>query len=308
MKSSELAMPRRQRRVWTTIASLESYEDLAQSTLDEMPTRSFEEQRAMCNALSRPRNASLAEEFTAEPVVRLRSWEEQHSHCTRLAQKPQAKATSSKPSSRLPEISIALQRRSIERLSEVRRAPLPCAFDLSDVDRDLAQLRGRRQPVSISAAGSLTPPVSPRSHHAHIKRPHSSKRPHSASKATDAERSSPELFELRKVVEELLWVSLLTLRSCSAGDCKTMSKDVATRLNGIILDVIVPVLQPMARFVVPSGSAITKRLQKEWPELISHLRLRGTTRCTWDSHELNRRSSLVPNVGICYFPRNSQKP
>lgn len=208
MKSCELAMPRRQRRVWTTIADIESYADLSHGTLDEMPTRSFEEQRVMSDALSRPRSTSLAEDFTAEPVVRLRSWDEQRSHCTRLAQKPQAKATSSKPSSSLPEVNIASQRRSIERLSEVRRAPVPSAFDLSDVDRDLAQLRGRRQPIGVSAASSLTPPMSPRSHHGHIKRPHS------ASKAIEAERNSPELIELRKVVEELLWVSLLTLRSC----------------------------------------------------------------------------------------------
>jgi len=68
---------------------------------------------------------------------------------------------------------------------------------------------------------------------------------------------------------------------------------MSSRLNGIILDVIVPVLQPMARFVLPSESAIAKRLQKEWPELTTRLGLRKATRCKWDSEELQRRSGLV---------------
>jgi hypothetical protein len=288
-KSTELAMPKRQRRVCETLASLESYSnyysDLSHVTLDEAPTRAFAEQRAMCDALSRPRAPSQADELAAEPVVALRTATEQRSYCSRLSHKPPPTmdSTSSMPR---PDVNVASQRRSIERLTEnvVRRTASHCPSDLSDVDRMLSQLRGRKRLPQMN----LTPD-SPRHQHAPLRRPKSGKRIANL----ETESNNPELSELRNVVEELLWVSLLTLRSCPGGEAKTMSKDMTSRLNGIILDVIVPVLQPMARFVLPSGSAIVKRLQNEWPELTSRLRLHAAAKCAWDSQELRKRSALV---------------
>jgi len=284
-KSGELAMPKRQRRVWETLASVESYSrysDLSHITLDEAPTRALAEQRAMCEALSRPRASAQADDLIAEPVVICRTAAEQHSYCSRLARKPR---TQHRPASSVPrpEVNIASQRRSIERLTEARHSATPCPLDSADVARDLARLRGRKQ-VSSS---SLTPVDSPR--HPRVQ----TRRSKSVNRNSEEEPNNPDLMELRKVIEELLWVSLLTLRSCPGGEGKNTSKDMIGRLNGIILDVIVPVLQPMARFVLPSGSAIVKRLQNEWPESVTRLRLHMAGNCRWDSQELRKRSTLV---------------
>lgn len=287
-KSCELAMPKRQRFVWGIVANLEKYSDVPAVAFEEEPKRALAEQRSVCEALSRPRSSALAEEITAEPVVGLRTVTEQHSYCSRLAM-PRAEA-SNKPTSntKLPVVSVADQRRSVERLSEAYQAPVTCRVDLAVLDRNLAELRGRRQFPAHGFSVSLTPKSSPRRHSV------PAKRPGSARGAGETRRDSPELSELRQVVEELLWVSLLTSRSCpDSGGGKKMAKDMTTRLNGIILDAIVPVLQPIARFVLPSESAIARRLQKEWPELIGSLGLRRTTTCTWDAEDLQRRSVLV---------------
>lgn len=289
-KSSELAMPRRQRRVWETIASMESYSDLSHVMLDETPTRAVAEQRATCDVLSRPSASPQAEELTAENVVAHRSVAQQRSYCCRLAQKPRPEAASrSSPRAPLPQVTHASQRRSIERLAEARQTAAPRPGDLSDVESDLAVLRNRKRPGFFLTAGNLSPFVTPRRQRVHSRRPKSAPRKLNV----EVEPDNQEMVELRQVIEELLWVSLLTLRSCPCGDVKTMSQGMTSRLNGIILDVIRPVLQPMARFVLPQGSAIVRRLQKEWPELTTHLRLHMAAKCKWNSDEIHRRIALV---------------
>jgi len=288
-KCKELAMGRRERLCFDTVNNLEMYSDISALTVEEEPRRGWSDQRILCETLSRPRPSALAEEVSAEPVVTLRTTAEQRSHCSRLSLPKLAATSKSASSTKLPTVSNAEQRRSVERLSEVHQAPAILKVDLSDLDRNLSELRGRRRVQACDLSASLTPTVSSRRHPLHAKRPNS------ASQAMDRKPDSPELSELRQLVEELLWVSLLALRSCSdSGDgSKKISKDMTGRLNDILLSVVLPVLQPTARFVLPSDGAIARRLQKEWPALTTCLGLRKVTTCSWDAEELQRRSALV---------------
>jgi len=116
--------------------------------------------------------------------------------------------------------------------------------------------------------------------------------------------------ELRAVVEEVLWVALLQVRSCprppvagcsgnvADGGAGTADAGLEERLGSLMLSAVGPALRPVARRVLAPGQGLVRRIRCEFPRLAMHLGFRESEdveppTIPWTSQELATRIEEV---------------
>ncbi|CAK9027431.1 unnamed protein product [Durusdinium trenchii] len=101
------------------------------------------------------------------------------------------------------------------------------------------------------------------------------RRPRSGKAArSEAPSARPEVQEerlrLKEVVEEVLWVALLQVRSCPK------QGGLQERLGSLLISTIGPALRPVARRLLAPGQVLPRRLRAEFPKLARHLCFRDS--------------------------------
>lgn len=289
-RCAQLAMPRRHRLISSTLDAVrdsfnpaEGLEVAAAALAREqlMSWRTAGEQGTNCAVLAQPRLPKELEEEVELPSA-TRSWAEQQLRCEELARPHEQPEP--EPSA-VPVIlrTAAEQQRRCAALSQSRAAA-------SDEDQLAAlwkdQLAARAAaPVSesVAAAQALLAEMRQKvASNAARSRPPSAH----AGRGTAAPMdywTFAAVSSLRTIVEELLWVVLLQVRSCPKGRptsasghsiAPTQSCSLEERLGNLLISIVGPVLRPVARKVLPPGSGLARRLRAEFPRLGTHLGLR----------------------------------
>ncbi|OLQ07133.1 hypothetical protein AK812_SmicGene9509 [Symbiodinium microadriaticum] len=263
-----LALNRRQRVVAETLqAARDSWEPdnrlaaAAAAEAEEIARlfRTPAAQMASCSDLARPRVMESSEEPEAPQDVR--SWAEQQARVRALAEpRPLPQQPEPPPA---PSRSAAEQQRHCAELSQPRAGPLEPLPGTASWREELASRAAAMVPEEVQAARALL--ASMRS------RPRSAprRRPSSAQAAKPDEAVSEQLAELKSMVEEVLWVVLLQVRSSSG-----LGAALEERLGSLLTAQVGPALRPVAKRLLGPGEGLPRRLRAEFPKLARHLGFR----------------------------------
>ncbi|CAE7527196.1 unnamed protein product [Symbiodinium natans] len=280
-RASCLALSRRQRMVAETLQAVrDSWEPdsrlaAAAAAEAEEVARLFRTpaaQRASCCDLARPRVLEPTDEPEAPHDVP-RSWAEQQAHARALAE-PRPLPQQPEPAP-VPSRSVSEQQRHCAELAQ----PKPRAFTESLPGssaawrEELASRAAAMVPEEVQAARSLLATMRSRPRSA------AKKRPASAAKADEA--VGEQLAELKAMVEEVLWVVLLQVRSCPKPQSCTGTAPsglgataLEERLGSLLTAQVGPALRPVAKRLLGPGQGLPRRLRAEFPKLARHLGFR----------------------------------
>jgi len=290
-RCSSLAVPRRQRVVADTLQvvrdnQFDPAEGLAEAA---RAVREAEEayamlrrtdlQSASCTNLAqrRPKDADPDGEEEQAPT---RSWAEQKAHCESLAEPRPVPPPPSFPGT--PAInavrSVAEQLRYCSRMAQPR-PPLPGEAPPGAVSawrENLAARASAMIPGEVQEARSLLERMRAERPKSALRRPRSAQRREKAPDGPGAEECSEAnarmVSELRALVEEVLWVVLLQVRSVPRGE--GASTALEERLGSLLISSVGPALKPVARKVLGAGCGLIRRLRGEFPRLARHLMFR----------------------------------
>lgn len=315
--ATRLAVPRRRRLVEETLevvrGSFDPAEGLAEAAAAaarEVLTRTEETQRERISGLAQPKT-SFEAPVEENPVTVLRSRTEQQERCEEL----------SRPRETPPTPPLAFGKQASEQAAGSRSVP--------DQQKRCAQLAQPRvapgEYKDITEAGPATlnkawekllaarcgpPPEGLReakewlaSRACYFENedaktclssvPPSPRRCEATKPVADPE----SLRELRDLVEELLWMVLLQLRSVPKATAAN-SKVLEERLCNLLLSSVGQALRPVARKVIGPGSSAARRVRAEFPRLSMHLGFRESEELqppsvTWDTNEIASRAAEV---------------
>mmetsp|Transcript_28221 Transcript_28221/g.58587 ORF Transcript_28221/g.58587 Transcript_28221/m.58587 type:complete len:308 (+) Transcript_28221:3-926(+) len=282
------------------------------------------EQQACCASLARPRLEPQWAEEPASPAGPTRSWAEQRARCEELSRplpEPPRSATPEEWLGCREHRTAAAQQKHCTQLAQ------PRLRDPRLDDEEFASLGGRREhlaaraaaavPDEVAAAKSLLTEMRERAG-AHSGAAASSRPPSAAAKrgsqgpkaGAAPEQDPAAVAQLVGLVEEVLWVALLQVRSCPrapvagrGGDNSANAADAALedRLCSLLVSAIGPSLRPVARRVLGPGQGLVRRLRSEFPRLAVHLGFRESEDAeppaiVWTAQELALR---VEEVRAC---------
>jgi len=277
-----LALNRRQRVVAETLQARDSWEPdnrlaaAAAAEAEEIARlfRTPAAQMASCSNLARPRVMESPEEPEEAPQD-VRSWAEQQARVRALAEpRPLPQRPEPPPA---PLRSAAEQQRHCAELAQPRAVTEPLPGSTAAWREELASRAAAMVPEEVQAARALL--ASMRS------RPRSAqrRRPSSAQAAKPDEAVSEQLAELKSMVEEVLWVVLLQVRSCPKPQNFTGTGPVPSGLGAVALEErlgslltaqVGPALRPVAKRLLGPGEGLPRRLRAEFPKLARHLGFR----------------------------------
>ncbi|CAK9059994.1 unnamed protein product [Durusdinium trenchii] len=235
--------------------------------------RTASEQQASCASLMarKPRPTEPCEEPQEELPVVPRSWAEQQARACALAE-PRRRASAPADTGRSTPPRNSSQRRMLAAEQQRRVAALAQPrMPKSDWMEDLWP-RGLWRDELMSKAAALVPEEVQA---ARLLLEKMRRRPRSGKAArSEAPSARPEVQEerlrLKEVVEEVLWVALLQVRSCPK------QGGLQERLGSLLISTIGPALRPVARRLLAPGQVLPRRLRAEFPKLARHLCFRDS--------------------------------
>jgi len=282
------------------------------------------EQQASCTSLAQPKPEPARPESPVCPASPLRTWAEQRARCEELSRPLPEPTAPTTPEGLLhfrEHRTASEQKRHCAQLAQPRqRDPL---LD----DEELTSLGGRHGHLAARAAAPASEDVvAARTLLAEMREragccsqgrqdsKGSSSRPPSAAPSRRGaqvvlqEADMAVLSELRGLVEEVLWVALLQVRSCprappgqggrAEGAAGSTDAALEDRLCSLLISAIGPNLRPVARRVLGPGQGLVRRLRCEFPRLHVHLGFRESEDAeppavAWTAQELTQRTEEV---------------
>lgn len=234
--------------------------------------RSWSEQQARVKELAEPRPVLQPEPWeTVTPAQgAMRSASDQQRCCAALAQ-PKAPPAGEEP----PRTVAAWREELVARASILVPAEVQAAQHLLD--------RMRSRPRSAPQRRVVRAQSTPKADEA---------------ETTREEGVSETIAELRSVVEEVLWVALLQIRSCpkgpssgGPGNTAPQSSNLEERLGSLLISTVGPALRPVARRVLGPGQNLARRIRSEFPKLSRHMGFRDSEEMepvptVWKAEEL----------------------
>jgi len=318
---SSLAVPRRRRLVEQTLEIVrnsfdpaEGLEAAAAAAAEEVLFRSQAEQHAVCTSLAKPREM-ITQPLASDEPGPIRTLAEQQALCEKLAVHREAPMP---PTPKTPA-GPAVIRSTEEQQQFCKKMAQPRVREDMVGDDDhvvfLRQCRvqlGSRAhapvPEDVAAARELLTQMRLRARNGGDG---TSSRPSSAlarspSSAACCENQNPEIeglvCRLRSIVEEVLWVVLLQIRSVpkpkKMDDCGRAGAELEDRLGNLLVSAVGATLRPIARKVLGPGIRIARQIRSEFPRLAVHLGFREsddltTASINWSAQEITMREHEV---------------
>eukprot|EP00930_Biecheleria_cincta_P072093 TRINITY_DN59540_c0_g1_i1.p1 TRINITY_DN59540_c0_g1~~TRINITY_DN59540_c0_g1_i1.p1 ORF type:complete len:461 (+),score=107.97 TRINITY_DN59540_c0_g1_i1:141-1523(+) len=293
---NNLAVNRRQKLVARTLEVMHDFDPTAglagaAAALEaeaQSSLRHRDEQVASCSSLAQPR---LMPEVPKEPEVHCahRSWSEQQARAKELAEprpllqpEPWETATPAHGTVR----SASEQQRWCAALAQPKAPPAgeEPPRTVAAWREELVARASVLVPAEVQAAQHLLDRMRsrPRSAQRRVVRAQCTSKAEGA-EAAGEEGVSETLAELRSVVEEVLWVALLQVRSCPKGPSSGVTGNMAPqtsnleeRLGSLLISTVGPALRPVARRVLGPGQNLARRIRSEFPKLARHLGFRDS--------------------------------
>eukprot|EP00931_Biecheleriopsis_adriatica_P101462 TRINITY_DN76594_c0_g1_i1.p1 TRINITY_DN76594_c0_g1~~TRINITY_DN76594_c0_g1_i1.p1 ORF type:complete len:477 (-),score=107.96 TRINITY_DN76594_c0_g1_i1:69-1433(-) len=314
-----MALPRRQRLVAETLQVVRDSWDLTDDRLADAARAEAEalarlmrtpaEQMASCCSLAQPRASPESSEEAPSEAPR-RTWSEQQDYLRELAEPKAALEVNTWEVPAGPARSASEQQRRCAQLAQPRAAQPgeEHAGAVTAWREELAARASSLVPEEVQAARSLLERMK-------RDRPRSAGLRAQKTVPKDAEGGNSEsdavvavqLRELKAVVEEVLWVSLLQVRSCpkasvpsgaAASTASSQAGSLEERLGSLLISTIGPALRPVARRILGPGQGLARRIRAEFPRLARHLGFRESEDpeppvSSWKEEELSGHLAKV---------------
>lgn len=268
--------------------------------------RHRDDQIASCSSLAQPRPMPEVPRGPELPCAQ-RSWFEQQARAKELAEprpvlqpEPWELATPAQGAVR----SASEQQRCCAALAQPK-APSPGEEPPRTVAAWREELVGRASalvPAEVQAAQHLLDRMRarPRSAQRRVVRAQSTPKEADGAEVAFEEGVSESVAELRSVVEEVLWVALLQIRSCPKGpggggsatcNAALLTSNLEERLGNLLISTVGPSLRPVARRLLGPGQNLVRRIRAEFPKLARHLGFRDSEEMepistAWKAEEL----------------------
>lgn len=276
---------------------------IARATLAAMPEpgpasapcpRTRDEQQARCELLARPREprpeTHLQSPGASAPVqARSTSAAAQQRRCDALSQPRTALAEV--PQSEEPPAMVGPWRARL-----LARAGADVPEEVAAARAMLAQMRDRVEATARARSAASRPSSAKRSGVARV------------GGAAQEAAAAEDVQALRELVEEVLWVSLLQVRSCyglsGARGGSRITADggyapgLEDRLGAILVSTVGAALRPVARRILGPGAGLVRRIRAEFPRLSAHVGFRESDDAEypavlWAADEVASRTAEV---------------
>jgi len=255
--------------------------------------RTLAEQHTKILELIQPRPIPAVQE-DARPAGPMRSRAEQLARCEELAKNPSQPSAPATPTGPRPG-NVADQQKRCAELAQPRVRD-PSVDEPSTIAgqwrKHLLARASAAVPDEVAEAQTLLEQMRAAAA--------AKSRPSSAAAVAPARKQRPEVAvvpeaeaalveELRVLVEEVLWVVLLQVRSCpkalgsqqrgTADSCagtaaSSVGATLEDRLRSHLISATGPALRPVARRIVGPGQGLARRVRAEFPRLAAHLGFR----------------------------------